>query len=771
MPSESHSSQPVAGSQGDDRLWQQVAEAIDALSAAWESHLSLGAEEPELSEFLPGDTNGADEGLTALILPELVKVDLEHRWQHNVSPRNLESYAQEFNLRDASGLLPLELIHEELQVRMQAGQRVTEEEIHERFPEQAPALCDLVGGLAVTGTPTQTYFVETEQGTKLQTDVMPKGNEAVQFTPGDQVDDFQLLTKLGEGAFAQVFLARQVSMERLVALKISSHQGSEPQTLAQLDHANVVRVFDQRQSEGKLRLLYMEVVPGGTLQSVVQLIRRTAPKARTGDLLLATVDEKLAAHGSSRPEGSPSRNWLSAASWPMAVCQIGAQLADGLAYAHGKGVLHRDIKPANVLLTPSGAPKLADFNVSYNGGRADEDPSDTFGGSLVYMSPEQLKACHPVLGGSPQAVREQSDIYSLGILLWEMLCGTRPFDDESHEDKSLAKIQRMIDRRHYVDFHELADQLPSDCPDSLKQVLTRCLQPRQEERYQSAEEVVRDLKLCLYPRTWKMMQAATNPINRFILGTPLLAAVVASIVPNLLILAFKLYYYRKWMAKFFPDLTGKFDVVLMWVNAFAFSIGLGYGLYHAVRVFQFAKAKDLKNSNEAARKVLFFGLFVSLLTLSLWSAAGIVYPIALNLDLGREGVLTLYAHFFATLAICGFAAMAYPYFLLAYLAVHWFVPAMIRNNMIIGPCWKDLQKLRTCNRIHLALAGLVPMLAVVLVTMSGGAGVENNDVSGTLLVVSIGGLVGFAAMFAMERLIDSDIGALEHIAVDAPLAE
>lgn len=762
MSTDSHSTRPSGSSQGDDLAWDEVAVLVDRFAAAWEAHIEAGEAQPNLADYLP-----AEIAVRSLALPELVKIDLEYRWQHDRSPRKLEDYAAELPLADANGKMPLELIHEELQVRMQAGNRVTEEEIHERFPQQADALCELVGGMAVSGTPTCAYFIDTEQMTKMPTMPAPNELEAIRFEPGQQIDDFQLLTMLGEGAFAQVFLARQVSMERLVALKISSHRGSEPQTLAQLDHANVVRVFDQRQTlNPPLRLLYMEVVPGGTLQPVVSLVRKTAPAARSGKLLLAIVDDRLAANGSAQPDSSHNRNWLTAASWPMTVCQIGAQLADGLAYAHAKGVMHRDIKPANVLLTPAGTPKLADFNVSYNGGRADEDPSDTFGGSLVYMSPEQLKACHPVLGGSPQRVREASDVYSLGVMLWELLCGTRPFEDETREETSLTKVQRMIDRRDYVDFHSLALQLPADCPASLRQVLTRCLQPRPEERYHSAEEVARELRLCLHPQTWKMMQPATNPISQVMLGMPLLTAVVASIVPNLLILAFKLFYYRKWMEKFAPEYSQKFDVVLLWVNIFAFSIGLGYGLYRAVKVFHFVRAKDLEQSNEAERQVLFFGLFVSLLTFTLWTAAGIVYPIALNLNLSEPGVMKLYAHFFATLAICGFAAMAYPYFLLTVVAVRWFLPAMIRNNMVLGPCWHDLQRLRTCNRVHLALAGLVPMLAVILVTMAGGA--NDSDIFKTLLVVSVGGILGFAAMFALERLIDSDISALEHIAVDRP---
>ena len=761
---DSHSSQPVPGAQGDDALWEQVALAIDGFSAAWESHLSGESEQPDLKEFLPE----ADSLLLSVSLPELVKTDLEYRWQHRRDPQKLEVYAESFPLRDEEGRLPVELIHEELQVRMQSGQQVTEDEIHERFPHQAPALCELVGGMAVPCTPTQTFYAETRKNTQLNTDVVPLENAKLEFAPGQQVDDFQLLTKLGEGAFAQVYLARQVSMERLVALKISAQQGSEPQTLAQLDHSNLVRVYDQREAaDTGARLLYMEVVPGGTLHSVVQLMRRTSPAARSGELMLAAVDEKLAAHGSSRPEGSTNRNWLEAASWPMAVCKIGAQLAEGLAYAHKKGVLHRDIKPANVLLTAAGTPKLADFNVSYNGGRMDEDPADTFGGSLVYMSPEQLQACHPVLGGSPQRVKGPSDIYSLGVMLWELLCGERPFVDDDEDEQTLARIQRMIDRRQYADFSELANRLPKECPESLKQVLLKCLQSRRDDRYTNAAEVARDLRLCMHPRTWSMMQYAEHPVSRAILSMPLMAALAVSVIPNIVILSFKFYYYRLWVAEQMPEYSARFDRVLLWVNVVAFAIGMGYGLYRAARVFRFVDTEGKQQSDEAGARVLFFGLFVSMLTLTLWTAAGIAYPIALGLNPADEGVATLYAHFFSTLALCGFAAMAYPYFFLVTLAVRWFLPAMVRNDLILGPRWSDLQRLRFWNRIHVFVSALVPVFGTLLVTISG----RDGPIHGPLLVLSIGGGVGMALLFLLDRQIGEDISALEKIAVGVPLED
>src|SRR5271155_5065425 len=99
---------------------------------------------------------------------------------------------------------------------------------------------------------------------------------------GDQIDDFDLLAELGSGAFAKVFLARQRSMQRLVALKGSCDQSTEPQTLAQLDHDYIVRVYDQRLlPERRLRLLYMQYVSGGTLQAVIYRVRQTPPEKRS----------------------------------------------------------------------------------------------------------------------------------------------------------------------------------------------------------------------------------------------------------------------------------------------------------------------------------------------------------------------------------------------------------------------------------------------------------------------------------------------------------
>ena len=768
MSKDSHSSLPAIASQGEfagetaseDARWEQVAEAVDAFSAAWESSLQAQAAEPKLGEYVPADREFA--------LPELVKVDLEYRWQNDRGPRKIEAYVEQFPELAVGDHCPVELVHEELQVRMQAGDKVTDEEIRQRFPHQATALCELVGSMAVTGTPTCTYYAETVRGSQIATDVKLVAPVELNFAPGERIDDFQLLTQLGRGAFAQVFLARQISLERLVALKISAQKGSEPQTLAQLDHPHIVRVFDLRQdNERAANLLYMEVVPGGTLYEVAKRIQADRPKAISGQLLLDAVDDRLGVCGATPPRDSPHRHWLAEAPWPLVICQIGAQLAEGLAYAHSKGVMHRDIKPANVLLTPEGIPKLADFNVSYNGGRPDESPEDTFGGSLVYMSPEQLQACHPVLGGSPKLVRGSSDVYSLGVMLWELLCGQRPFEDDAKDESGeLARIQRMIDSRHYVDFGQLGKQLPRDCPESLRQVLLRCLQPRKEERYQTAGEAARALRLCLQPRCWKLLQEPTNPIVQRMLRFPVLTVILVALLPNALAGFFNYSYNELAIIKGLREpFIERFGAVQLVINSIAFPLGIGIGVWAALRAMRLLALDKKDEAAEGGRHVLFFGRFVSLFALVMWTISGMIFPIAI--DWGQASGVTsgVYLHFFVSLALCGIAAVAYPYFLLTALATGFYLPALVRNKIIVGPCWQDLQRVSRLNRIYLLLSALVPMLGVLLVVAFGG---DQSDQKWPVIVVSGVGLIGFVVMFKLDGYIDQNVSALEKIAVETP---
>src|SRR4051812_3817103 len=344
--------------------------------------------------------------------------------------RRAEEYAAEFPELSEGGI-PCDLLYEEFHLRRRAGDPVDLKEYQERFPERASELGRLLGVVSTYATTT-----------------LRAPQPMVHLNPGDQVDDFDLLTLLGEGAFAKVFLARQRSLQRLVALKVSANRGVEPQTLAQLDHPHIVRVYDQRTLPGGgMRLLYMPYVSGGTLQSVLQHVRAVPADKRSGPTLGEAIHRVLQRRGEEPPVEAPVRARFAEMTWPQAVAWLGVRLADALHYAHRRGVLHRDIKPANVLLTADGAPRLADFNVGHCSKLDGVSPKAFFGGSLVYMSPEQLEAFNPAHERDPASLDGRSDIFSLGVTLWELLTGDRPFGPEEVGGPLAIAIAELTARR------------------------------------------------------------------------------------------------------------------------------------------------------------------------------------------------------------------------------------------------------------------------------------------------------------------------------------
>ncbi len=750
----------------EELLWDRIAERVDRLAQAWDRVLDSPSGEPALESFLDGLE--PSERRTALC--ELIKIDLERRWEAGRQPKKIEFYLRRFPELLSGDGLPVHLIFEEFQIRLQAADRVDEDEVRRRFPQHASELIAMLGSVALPGSPTCTYSRlgpdrTSEEYVNEQQRLRAALGELNALQEGQTLDDFDLLLALGRGAFARVFLARQRSMERLVALKVTVDQSSEPQTLAQLDHPNIVQVFDQRKwGQAALRLLYMELVAGGTLQDVVRHIASAGTACRDGRHLLQVVDQKLAASGMAPPEGSHIRHTLGSSGWCQVVCQLGARIADGLAYAHRRGVLHRDIKPANVLLTSEGSPKLADFNISFNAARETEKPEDVFGGSLAYMSPEQLCACHPLLEGSPRLVREASDIYSLGVLLWELLTGARPFDDPRPSGGRAAAIQRMADRRRDLRPETLADRLPADCEASLRQVLLRCLHPDPQQRYRSAGDVAYALRLCLHPRCWTLLQEPVGLLGKSILRFPVTAAMIATILPNIVVAILNfMYNHATIISRLTADGRNAFMLVQGIVNATAFPIGIAVGIYVAKKRLRLLKAPPPSETlHPGGTAMLFLGLFVALLAVAMWCAAAVAYPIVIHWVMERGASPTLYVHFLASLTLCGLLAATYPFFLVTLLSVRWFVPAIIRRGISLGPSYRTFESLMSLMRQFLIMAALVPLLSILLTLIFW------QEHRNYLITITVSG-IGFAVLYyLLYRPMEEDIAALAELAPDHP---
>lgn len=532
---------------------------LDDFVRAFESARNSDPDAP-LEPFLPAP----DHPLYIRVVCELVRVEMEQDWDHGC-PRPLEHYRGAFPEVFSQPAALAEVALEEYRLRREHGENPSPDEYAQRYGVTTegwpvgPAESDEKGDTAddmsdlspdahrcaadrdADDTP---KFVSPKAKTALIGDAMElflavretnaanRLAEAAANMPdvGDRFLGFSLVDELGRGAFGRVFLARQGELsDRPVALKITADLRGEPQTLARLQHTNIVPVHSVHQS-GAFHAVCMPYFGPTTLGDVIESLRPDDSLPTSGRHIVTTLNGRKSrtrespsaspAHGhsdtpvSSRGEGSeasasaheealasprsprgetvnPLLSQLEGLSYVEAVLWVGARLADGLAHAHERGILHRDLKPANVLITDAGQPMLLDFNLA-----ADTRPlsavTATMGGTLPYMAPEQLEAFQ----GVKRPVDQRSDLYSLGLILFELLTGkaaypgkARPFHPE---------LSRMIaDRRKLP---PLLCPLNAAVTPAVESIVHHCLHPEPGRRYQSARELQEDIERQLADR-------------------------------------------------------------------------------------------------------------------------------------------------------------------------------------------------------------------------------------------------------------------------------
>ncbi len=720
--------------------WDMLLEHLTAFIEAWETHDTP----PQIRDYLPPDA----PGVAQFALVELIKADLEFRWKRDCEPLTIEQYAAQFPALRGERGLPCDLIVEEFLVRRQLGQVHKKEDYLLRFSDQAKTLERL-------------FAIQTNDITAT----LKLRNDRPQVEPGQQLDDFDLLELLGEGTFARVLLARQRSMQRLVALKVSRRGGREAQTLAQLDHPNIVRVYDERFiPEQNLGLLYMEYVRGNDLSAVVARVRETPPSMRVGQLVLDVIDQALAKHD-ELPNDELTRDQLRRMQWDEVVCWIGAQLASALDYAHRHGTLHRDLKPANVLLSAEGVPKLADFNVSYSSKLEGARPEAFFGGSLGYMSPEQMEAYNPDEARCPEDLTAGSDIFSLGVLLWELLTGRRPFADEPGQRNWLEMLSAMTERRrHGVDAETLA-ALPESCHAELVEVLLVALAPDPKDRFATAGEMARRLSLALQPEVQRIYRRREAYWYRFARRAPLLTTVLVALLPNLILsIANVMYDWHVIIKGVLPDDSQPafFRTMITQIKAIHYAVGIPIGVWYVLPVFTAMKNAPAGEPIQRARhRCLRLGDMVFLITMSAWCVSGIVFPAWL--DAHGVGVTPeLYFHFFAAHLLCGSISGIFCFFLLAVATVRVFYPRLTAQHPMDQQGVDDLAKLRKRVSWYSLGALVVPFFSAIMMGVSASASTTSYVSSYFVLAVLGAGLIFVANRLSHD--VDEDIKGLSVVA-------
>jgi serine/threonine-protein kinase len=275
---------------------------------------------------------------------------------------------------------------------------------------------------------------------------------------GKTLGRYEIVDLLGAGGMGEVYRARDTQLSRRVAIKVITAKATQSQTaidrfereaktVAQLSHPNILEIHDFGRDNG----------------------------------IVYAVTELL--------EGEDLRDRMRGSMLPLSkALEIGAEVANGLAAAHSKGIIHRDIKPENIFVTSTGQVKILDFGIAGLKGGAPQEAVDleahteslTLTGDVVgtvgYMSPEQVRG---------EKADPRSDIFALGCLLYEVLTGHRAFRGESSHSTMLAILNRDPDR--------MEDFRP-DIPPGIETVVRRCLEKQPDERFESARDVAFSLQ-------------------------------------------------------------------------------------------------------------------------------------------------------------------------------------------------------------------------------------------------------------------------------------
>ncbi len=296
---------------------------------------------------------------------------------------------------------------------------------------------------------------------------------------GTRLGDFEILDELGRGGMGVVYRARQVSLNRTVALKaLPAGLGHTPravarfrveaQAAAKLHHTNIVAVYAQGEHLGHFYYA-MELIEGQSLDRVLRdqrsaLFSGAIPAAEASE---SGLDPRSSVSGTPRRVGGYGR-----------LARLFAEVADALDHAHRQGVIHRDIKPQNLVLGVDGRLHITDFGLA----RLLDEPSVTVSGEMVgtpaYMSPEQV-------GADRRAISHRTDVYSLGVTLYEVLTGNRPFAATARDQVlyQICTLDPIPPRK--VDPH-----VPLD----LETICLRAMEKEPRRRYASAGDLAADLR-------------------------------------------------------------------------------------------------------------------------------------------------------------------------------------------------------------------------------------------------------------------------------------
>jgi serine/threonine protein kinase len=362
---------------------------------------------------------------------------------------------------------------------------------------------------------------------------VPEATGVAVLTPGQTFNHYRIERELGRGGMGVVYEAVHQPLDKRVALKVLpvlAGQGPsylerflrEARTAAALHHTNIVPVFDIGQAGGT-PYYAMQYIRGRGLDHLLRDLQASEPGMPSSAQEPAPTGPYTPAEGEPLPAAPPTHSEplpalvatarANPADYFRQVAELGIQAAEGLAYAHQRGVIHRDIKPSNLLLDDQGVLWITDFGLA----RRADDPALTHHGVLVgtprYMSPEQAEA-------AKKPIDHRTDIYSLGTTLYELVTRRPAFTGPTP-----AQVVLQILEREPVPPRRLDPAVPHD----LETIILKAMAKRPEDRYQTAAELADDLRRWL--RLEPIRARRIGPLGRTLRWchrNPALAAVSTS---------------------------------------------------------------------------------------------------------------------------------------------------------------------------------------------------------------------------------------------------
>ncbi len=383
----------------------------------------------------------ATDPLRLPILAELVKIDLERRWQSS-SPLLLEDYLRQFPELGSAAAPPLDLVRAEYLARKQAGDTAEIRHFEARFPEQAEKIKSVLA---------EAKIAEATHETRASSDTQSKRGGS--HLP-EQFGRYRIIRLLGQGGMGAVYLARDTQLDRDVAIKaprFDIHDSPkaverfhrEARAVAALSHPNICPVFDVGAIDG-IPYMTMAFIEGKPLSAYLA----------TGKTISA-----------------------------FQAVQLTRKIALTLAEAHRRDIIHRDLKPANIMINQRKEPIVMDFGLAR---RADNSETrltqlGAVVGTPAYMSPEQVAG---------EETGPASDVYSLAVILYEMLTGKIPF-----EGPAMAVLGQILTQAP-----PKPSQFRADLDLALEQVVLKALAKKPTDRYPSMREFAEALRAVSTPR-------------------------------------------------------------------------------------------------------------------------------------------------------------------------------------------------------------------------------------------------------------------------------